>query len=125
MENAFWISPGGKIYEVPATHIEFITDNSSLFGLTQERIKAAYRKHGEKPGLEGKARREIMEMVIKNGWTRIRKKRNSWTIEAFRLDGRTDAAIKKWLLENKEPLGPNPEINVTELSSGRTTLLKG
>jgi hypothetical protein len=79
---AYW-SRWGKAYEVDAKHINFVRENPEIFNLTVEEIRDTYRKHGEKFGLEGKAREEIMRNLMNQGWLRIRHymRPDLWTIE--------------------------------------------
>jgi len=81
--DAFWYK-NGKIIEVRGYHIHDIIGNADKFGITREEIEALYKKHNEHMGQEGKAREEIMNRVIKDGWIRIRqyitKNGNSWSI---------------------------------------------
>lgn len=80
--EAFWFK-GSSTYAINRTHIDYIINNSSLFNLNIEYIRSIYNKHEEPFRFEGKARNEIMESVIKNGWVRIRKRRvNRKTLES-------------------------------------------
>ena len=69
---AFFISPSGDILPVTASHIAMIIENPERFGLSFAEIEAAYKACGEKLGLEGQARREIICGLILQGWIRIR-----------------------------------------------------
>ena len=73
---AYWVSPQGKIFDVGTNHIDAVIKNPKAFGLTSEKIQAAYDKHGEELGREGKAREEIILDLVKKGWVRIRRYRN-------------------------------------------------
>jgi hypothetical protein len=73
--EAYWISPRGLIVPVEGTattHIAMIWKNPGFFGLGRDELLAVHRKHGERPGLEGKARQEIMAGLLRQGWIRIR-----------------------------------------------------
>ncbi|MCL2704724.1 MAG: hypothetical protein FWE72_00755 [Spirochaetaceae bacterium] len=70
--NAYWISPGGQLFEVEKNHIDEIIKSPKSFGLTKEYVDAMYKKYNEPMGFEGKARHEIMEALIRGGWIRIR-----------------------------------------------------
>ena len=57
---AFFISPSGEIIYVGTTHIAKVISNPEKFDMSFEAIEKLYRQYGEKVGLEGKARREIL-----------------------------------------------------------------
>ena len=80
---AFW-AKGDKVYEIDMKHINFIRDNTQLFNTTPEEMRDVYRKYGEKFGLEGKARAEIMHNALQQGWLRVRHyiiPKDIWIIE--------------------------------------------
>jgi hypothetical protein len=52
------------------------------FGLTIEEIRAAYAMHGERIGVEGEARKELLLRIINHGWIRIRRYRDYWSVTA-------------------------------------------
>lgn len=73
--DAYWISPAGEI--VPAedgvvSHIGMILRKPEFFGYTKDGIVALHKKHGERMGMEGKAREEIMRSLLDKGWMRLR-----------------------------------------------------
>jgi len=73
---AYWISPSGKVIDVGTNHIDVVIKNPQVFGLTPEKIKDAYEKHGEAMGSEGQAREELIIWLVKKGWVRVRRYRN-------------------------------------------------
>lgn len=95
--NAHWISPTGKIIDVPLLHINTIIKYPELFGLTKRKIIAIHKKHRETLGGEGKAREQIMLKLIKDGWIRTRSRRNGWTVQFNKLDKQTAANIESWV----------------------------
>ena len=86
--DAYWVNPNGKIIGVDMRHIGYVRDNPQEFKLTHDYIKKVYDKYGERYGIEGKAREEIMVQLMKDGWIRIRNNRNVWTIQVYNLDKR-------------------------------------
>jgi hypothetical protein len=82
MGVAFFISPADDIVRVPDNHIGVVIRGPEKFGLTLSEIEAAYIKYGERIGIEGEARREILLSVIQNGWIRGRGYRNYWSVTA-------------------------------------------
>ena len=81
--QAYWIKYN-QVYEVDTKHINMVIKNPEMFGLTIEEIRAIYKKYNEKIGQEGKAREEIIKLVAKNGWLRVRHyaiPKDYWTIQ--------------------------------------------
>lgn len=70
--EGYWADPKGNVFEVPSTHIRAVLDDPSKYGLSKDDLAAIYRRHGEKLGMEGKARREIILQLLYNGWVQIR-----------------------------------------------------
>lgn len=81
---AFWISPKGEITSSLTSHIDIILKNPEKFGFTKERLEKMYKSYGEPIGLEGKAREEIVKLVIRKRFIRIRKYPNKfWSVNIF------------------------------------------
>lgn len=78
--TAYWISPLGEHHPVPTTHINFITDNPELFGLTPADIYAEYDKQSE--NAKTTAEDAILASVQEKGWIRTEydSDANCWTI---------------------------------------------
>ena len=92
--SAFFISPSGKLIDTGAgsKHINMIISYPDKFGLTKKFIEDTYEKYNEKMGIEGKARNEIMILLIKQGWTRIRRYPNKfWIVD---IPGKMDRKMK-------------------------------
>ena len=85
MNKAYWISPSGQSIEAPTTHIRLILDKPAKFGLKKSDIIKTYEKYGEKRGIEGRARTEIMSDLMRKGWIRVRyiPKQDMWTIQTY------------------------------------------
>lgn len=80
MIYAFWIIPKkylntaqSPVPAVEKTHIDFVTENPEMFGLTLAEIQETYDKHGEKLRFEGKARDQIIYKLLQKGFVRVRK----------------------------------------------------
>jgi hypothetical protein len=118
MTTAFWISPKGQIFDVDYRHIEDIFSEPERYGFTRKELEKTYKKHKEPLGLEGNAREEIMLNLIRRGWIRVRKIRNSWSIQLFSLRKFKGADnVWDWVRYalTKKIVGKNSEINVQEL----------
>jgi hypothetical protein len=91
--NAYFIHPcEGQVIYVPHSHISLVISNPEKFNLNFDYIKTIYEKYGEKIGLEGRARREILLHLIDRGFIRIRKYKNHWKVNVKDLY-MDDAAI--------------------------------
>ena len=93
---AFFISPKGQVVDCKINHITTIVANPKKFGLTKEYLQVVYDKHGEKMTIEGKARHEIILRLIKQGWIRIRRYKNFWSINVDKLTGKVKAELQMW-----------------------------
>jgi hypothetical protein len=93
---AFWLR-GDDLYEVRSTHIRFVIENPDLFDIPTEEIHRIYREQGEPIGFEGRARKEIIAMLIENGWIRIRhyvRPQDYWTVQHDRSIGSQESVIR-------------------------------
>jgi len=96
MNEGFWADRIGKLCQFNGTHINYIMDNPVTFGWgSLADLKDVFKKHGEKFGWEGKARREIMTKAMSQGWVRIRNNGNrGWFIE-YVQGSTTHYAVRK------------------------------
>ena len=97
--TAFFISPQGEVIVVPVSHIDAVIHDPHRFGITIEEIKEIYNKYNEKLGVEAKARAEILKKIIKQGWIRIRKHKNHWTVSLYRLGEKEKSYLCNWTSE--------------------------
>lgn len=94
---AFFISPTGKIIYAGARHIDMVLKQPKKFGVSKEYIQKIYEKHGEKLGIEGNAREEIMIKIVNKGWIRIRRYPNvTWSINISRMNKRVKDFLYQW-----------------------------
>jgi hypothetical protein len=93
---AFFLSQTGDLIHVPTSHIGTIISGPERFGLTREEIDAAYQKHGERIGVEGEARKELLLRIINQGWIRIRRYRQRWSITAPSLSPVVHQRLRDW-----------------------------
>ena len=97
--EAYWISPDGDIYPIENTHIQAVAENPKRYGTTLEKVKREFEKYGEVfPFQEHKARRNILTIIIKNGWIRMRLNLRSatWTAETWEWNKREKDALQIW-----------------------------
>lgn len=74
LSPSFWISPSGVIIATDADkHINMITSDPQKFGLSKEYVEEVFARYNEPMDHEGKAREEIIENILQDGWIRIRK----------------------------------------------------
>jgi hypothetical protein len=99
-EQAFWISPQGRVQYITngETHIGQVIAHPTYFGFTKEEIENIFKKHNEDLKTEGKAREEIILDLIKKGWVRIRKynRPDIWSVNVPNLNNRIKDAIQGW-----------------------------
>lgn len=96
----FFISPKGEIIPVDTSHIRTVIKNPEVFGLSREYIESKYTKLGEKTGLEGKARDEILRRVLRNGWMRLRRHTNRyWSVQTGTVTDEKKRFIQMWARE--------------------------
>lgn len=96
INEAYFISPDGEIIRSRIKHIVTVLENPEKFGLNNDVIDFIYRMFGEKKGQEGKAREEILTMLFKNGWIRLRRYRNFWTANVLKLTRQAKSYLSKW-----------------------------
>ena len=96
MSVAYWISPKGEIIDVKTKHISSVIDNPKKFGFDRDFIDYIHDFYGEKIGTEGKAREQIMKVLFKDGWIRIRQYKNFWTVNVKRMAGRSKSYLTEW-----------------------------
>lgn len=94
--KAFFISPSGELIAASGSHINMITSNPEKFGFTIEYIREVYAKHGERMGIEGLAREDLIVELIKRGWIHIRRRPNRyWSV----MIGKMTSKIQKYLYD--------------------------
>lgn len=91
---AFW-AQGAEIYENDESHIKEIIATPARFGVTSQWIRETYEKYGERLGIEGNARSEIIKEAARHGWIRVRHYVGTpdyWSIQAdcYRDDRRAE-----------------------------------
>jgi len=96
--DAYWISPTGKVLPVSTLHITEVLANPESYSFRREQLEAIYEKHGERLGVEGKAREEIMTDLLKRGWIRIRyiPRNDLWSIQCFNLRSSQQDYLFHW-----------------------------
>ncbi len=96
----FFISPKGEIIPVDTSHIRTVIKNPEVFGLLRDYIESKYTKLGERTGLEGKARDEILRRVLRNGWMRLRRHTNRyWSVQTGAVTAEKKRFIQMWARE--------------------------
>jgi len=93
---AFWIHPEGYIVSVIETHIKTIIWYPKKFGYPTDKINSQYKKYKEKVGIEGKAREQIIIELAMNGWIRLRRQNQYWSISLGKLNDRNKTYLRQW-----------------------------
>lgn len=97
--GAFWITPNGGVRVINSGkyHITDVIQNPEVFGLSRNTIDSAYDEHGERMGQEGVARDNLMTNLLKDGWIRVRVRRNSYSIQVWQFNPKTNTAIENFI----------------------------
>jgi len=121
--SAYWITPNGKILKPTQYHIGTVIDHPELFGMTDKQIKKIYDKHDEKisPFLEGKAREEIMTMLLKKKFIRIRQKiMGSYIIQLDKITPKINDYLWEWSnKESKQAQDKYADVNIHILQGNK------
>lgn len=122
MHSAYWINQRGKILDVGmGTHIDQVIKSPKSFGLTDLYIKNLYKKFNEPVSLEGKAREQIMQEVIKDGFIRIRFVKNRfWIVNADKWTPKVKKALTKWAEDAKTVKGAGKFMPVKIVTNHET-----
>ena len=94
--QGFFISPCGYFIPVKGSHIATVVERPAAFGLTREEIDTVFAVHGETSYIEGKARHELLSRILADGWIRLRRGKNRWSVQSDRLDADTMALVQAW-----------------------------
>jgi hypothetical protein len=99
--DAFWISPRGCLQPVYNTHIGEVIKDPGLFGLKADYILSEYNKENESLGIEGRARRTSILLLIRRGWIRIRRypRKGSWTVNVRSFGVEDRRQVTTWAKE--------------------------
>lgn len=114
---AFW-ARGTEIMENDQSHIRVIMNHPDKFGVTDAYIKDTYARFGEKLGIEGKARAEIIQEATRAGWIRVRhyvdRGADYWSIQVDSLSSRLPDVLffVRWALEHAY-MSPQDELVLT------------
>ena len=116
--KAYWIKDK-KIVEVStSSHIKYIIDHPTDFGLTKEEIRVIYDRHSEKFSTEGNAREEIIRSVSKQGWIRARKyvsrSESYWSVQFNQWKYRKKAVKNfiEWAVYEEKVINQNESLTL-------------
>ena len=97
---AFFLSQTGDLIQVPDSHIATVISDPQRFGLSLQEIQDAYSRHGERVGVEGEARKELLLRIVADGWIRIRRYPNRhWSATAPSLTPAVRERLRAWAAE--------------------------
>lgn len=119
----YWISPRGKIFkDSNTTHIRQVVANPKVFGVDKDWIESIYKKHNEPIGTEGDAREEILMVLFKKGYIRVRLYINKfWSITLYGFDRKAKKSLSAWAEEAKKDksAGKFMDVKILDLKSDR------
>ena len=107
--QGFFISPCGHFIPVKGSHIATVVERPAAFGLTREEIDTVFAVHGETRYIEGKARHELLSRILADGWIRLRRGNNRWSVQSDRLDADTMALVQAWARQILRGMGGSIE----------------
>jgi len=93
---SFWVKGRQIIPLDEIKHIDYVLQNPNLFPISKMEIETIYKKYNEPIGFEGRARDEIIKIVAKDGWIRIRhymKHLDYWSIQCDIYRKRKEAIL--------------------------------
>ncbi len=94
---AFFLSDMGDLIHVPDSHIATVIGDPQRFGFILHEIQAAYSRHGERIGVEGDARKEILHQFVAGGWIRLRRCPNrQWSLTVHSLTPGVTELLREW-----------------------------
>ena len=93
---AYWISPRGEVLPVATSHIDVIIKHPEKFGLTRAKIEDIYDRYNEKMGTEGTAREVIIIDLLKKGYIRIRRYKNSYSLNVGKMSKKVKDILYDW-----------------------------
>jgi hypothetical protein len=99
--TGYWIDPNGQVQRLPdGKHIDQMIAAPARFGLTREQIVDCYREVSEPLGLEGRARRKLIEQAIQGGFIHIRHDlRRGWIVTVWEQSPAVLATLRDWANE--------------------------
>ena len=93
---AYWVSPRGEILPVKTNHVDIVIQHPKKFGMTTDKIREIYDKYDEHIGQEGKAREEIILYLLDKGFIRIRRYKNSYSLNVSRMTKKVKDVLFDW-----------------------------
>ena len=131
MLEGYWISPSGKMIEIPGTHIEYVVRNPETFGYTRDELQSIADKHGELINAEGKARDEVMTDILKKEWIRVRyDKRREWVLQIWTLSKRIKDNLSYWIysmvagvIKRAKKVNQHTQIFLMELKANNNSVI--
>ncbi len=123
--KAFWISPDGKSYKVPQTHIKFVLNHPELFQADLDKYETLVNKYNESWGDENKARIDFLKDIVKEGWVRVRfrKKGYLYVLETWQWNQEDiDDRIRPWAKQVNEraEIYPGTDFKFLETKTGKS-----
>jgi len=122
--TAYWIKEDQIIDVSQSRHILEVIKDPKYFGLTTKYIKGIYQKHHEILGSEQNAREELIKLISKSGWIRVRKyhgkQHEYWSIQFdnYRKRKRVIQNFIYWALVNKKVMTRTEQLRLVGFDDG-------
>ena len=124
---AFWLLPDGTVRRVATSHVAELLRDPPAFGWTRAELEAAYARHGEPLGLEGRARDELIRATVARGYVRLREHLGRdgcrWSLTVGTLDAPIRALLRAWLGTLHPEWKRTMPVALVEVASGREARL--
>ena len=120
MTTAYWINRDAQMLEIPAIkHITAVVEQPEKFGLTKGYIEKKYAEYNEPVGLEGRARDDIIRIIVGMGFIRVRLYRTHWSVTVHELNARTEVALGGWadVAKDNKQAGKYMNVKILELAT--------
>ena len=120
MTTAYWINWDAQMLEIPAIkHITAVVEQPEKFGLTKGYIEKKYAEYDEPVGLEGRARDDIIRIIVGMGFIRVRLYRTHWSVTVHEINAITEAALGGWadVAKDNKQAGKYMDVKILELAT--------
>lgn len=116
-KEGFWVREK-YILKMNEYHIHYIIENPEVFNLSKKEVYDCYEKFGERIGIEGRAREELIKLVTNYGWIRVRhyvRPRDYWSIQCDDINKRVTTIVNFLysMVYTFKMIRSNEEIEIT------------
>ena len=81
----YWVTPDGRTIRVTPDHLGFVQSHPEMFGYTRQEFDCIYSYHRDVLRNAGKVREAVIRDIVLNGFIRIRRYPDRWSINVPQL----------------------------------------